>query len=113
MEPCPAAFSVNYEQVGVAAGKIAAEILKGKDPKTIAPWRPAYEDHAPVISKKAMAAFGVEIPADRWPTAAASSTDTAGRERLRPLSQVGVIGRAALAIPLPTMGIAASPPCCT
>ena len=60
----PAAFSVNYEQVGVAAGKIAAEILNGKDPKTIAPWKPAYSDHAPVISKKAMAAFGVEIPAD-------------------------------------------------
>lgn len=60
----PAAFSVNYTQVGVAAGKIAAEILKGKDPKTIAPWKPAYADHAPVISKKAMAAFKAEIPAE-------------------------------------------------
>ncbi len=59
----PASFSVNYSQVGAAAGKIAAEILGGKAPKTIAPFRPAYEDHAPVISKKAMAAFGVEIPA--------------------------------------------------
>jgi len=59
----PASFSVNYSQVGLAAGKIAAEILGGKDPKTIAPSCPAYEDHAPVISKKAMAAFGVEIPA--------------------------------------------------
>jgi putative ABC transport system substrate-binding protein len=59
----PASFAVNYEQVGVNAGKIAAEILKGKDPKTIAPSRPAYEDHAAMISKKAMAAFGIEIPA--------------------------------------------------
>ncbi|WP_395446514.1 ABC transporter substrate-binding protein (plasmid) [Aminobacter sp. UC22_36] len=59
----PASFAVNYEQVGVNAGKIAAEILKGKDPKTIAPSRPAYEDHAALISKKAMAAFGIEIPA--------------------------------------------------
>lgn len=60
----PAAFSVNYVQVGVAAGKIAAEILNGKDPKTIAPWKPAYADHSPVISKKAMAAFKAEIPAE-------------------------------------------------
>lgn len=59
----PASFAVNYQQVGVNAGKIAAEILKGKDPKTIAPSLPAYEDHAPMISKKAMAAFGIEIPA--------------------------------------------------
>lgn len=59
----PASFAVNYEQVGVNAGKIAAEILKGKDPKAIAPSRPAYEDHAAMISKKAMAAFGIEIPA--------------------------------------------------
>lgn len=59
----PAAFAVNYDQVGVSAGKIAAEILKGKDPKTIAPWRPAYADHKPVISKKALAAFGIEAPA--------------------------------------------------
>ncbi|MEO5325602.1 ABC transporter substrate-binding protein [Mesorhizobium sp. CC13] len=58
----PASFAVNYEQVGVNAGKIAAEVLKGKDPKTIAPSRPAYEDHAATISKKAMAAFGIEIP---------------------------------------------------
>ena len=59
----PASFAVNYTQVGINAGKIAAEILNGKDPKDIAPSRPAYEDHAPTISKKAMADFGLEIPA--------------------------------------------------
>ena len=59
----PASLAVNYEQVGLAAGKIAAEILKGKDPKTIAPWRPAYADHRAVVSKKALAAFGIEVPA--------------------------------------------------
>ncbi|QPC86916.1 ABC transporter [Mesorhizobium sp. NBSH29] len=58
----PASFAVNYTQVGLKAGAIAAEILKGKDPKTIPPYRPLYEDHAPLISKKAMAAFGFEIP---------------------------------------------------
>ena len=59
----PASFAVNYTQVGINAGKIAIEILKGKDPKEIPPSRPAYEDHAPTISKKAMAEFGIEIPA--------------------------------------------------
>jgi putative ABC transport system substrate-binding protein len=59
----PASFAVNYEQVGLAAGRIAAEILKGKDPKTIAPWRPAYEDHRALISRKTLAAFGAEVPA--------------------------------------------------
>jgi putative ABC transport system substrate-binding protein len=59
----PASLAVNYESVGMNAGKIAAEILKGKDPKTIPPSRPATADHKATISKKAMAAFGAEIPA--------------------------------------------------
>ncbi|CAM5549778.1 ABC transporter substrate-binding protein [Mesorhizobium sp. UC22_110] len=59
----PASFAVNYDQVGLAAGKIAAEILKGKDPKEIAPFRPAYADHSPLISKKVAADFGLKIPA--------------------------------------------------
>ncbi|WP_295813046.1 ABC transporter substrate-binding protein [uncultured Nitratireductor sp.] len=58
----PASFAVNYQQVGLNAGKIALQILDGKDPKTIPPVNPAYEDHAPRISKKAMAAFGLDIP---------------------------------------------------
>ncbi|MGI6851834.1 ABC transporter substrate-binding protein [Mesorhizobium sp. 1B3] len=58
----PASFAVNYDKVGENAGKIAAQILKGADPKSIPPTRPAYEDHAPLISKSAMKAFGVEIP---------------------------------------------------
>ncbi len=60
----PASFSVDYGQVGRNAGKIAAEILKGKDPASIAPSAPSYADHAPLISKKASAAFGIEIPAE-------------------------------------------------
>lgn len=59
----PASFAVNYKQVGLSGGKIAAQILKGADPKSIAPTRPAYEDHAPLISKSVMKAFGAEIPA--------------------------------------------------
>ena len=59
----PASFAVNYEQVGVSAGMIAAQILKGADPKTIAPTRPAYEDHAPLVSKKVLKEFGFDVPA--------------------------------------------------
>lgn len=59
----PASFAVNYEQVGENAGKIAAQILKGADPKTIAPVKPAYEDHSPLISKKVAKDFGITIPA--------------------------------------------------
>ncbi|MGB3386843.1 MAG: ABC transporter substrate-binding protein [Pseudaminobacter sp.] len=60
----PASFAVNYEQVGINAGKIALQILKGADPKTIAPVNPAYEDHAPLINKATLEAFGVTLPAD-------------------------------------------------
>ncbi len=60
----PASFAVNYDQVGLAAGKIAAEILKGKDPKTIPAWRPAYADHAPLVNKDVLKAFGAEVPAE-------------------------------------------------
>ncbi len=59
----PASFAVNYDKVGENAGKIAAEILKGADPKTIAPTKPAYEDHMMVISKKVAKDFGFDIPA--------------------------------------------------
>lgn len=59
----PASFAVNYEQVGENAGKIAAKILKGGDPKTIAPSRPAYEDHAPLINTTVLKAFGADVPA--------------------------------------------------
>jgi putative ABC transport system substrate-binding protein len=60
----PASFAVNYEQVGMNAGKIALQILKGADPKTIAPVNPAYEDHAPLINKAALKEFGAEVPAE-------------------------------------------------
>jgi len=59
----PASFAVNYDKVGENAGKIAVRILKGEDPKSIAPSKPAYEDHVMVISKKSAKEFGLEIPA--------------------------------------------------
>ncbi len=58
----PASFSVDYAQVGLSAGIIAAEILNGKDPASIAPSKPSYVNHEPLISKKAADAFGITIP---------------------------------------------------
>ena len=58
-----ASFSINYEQVGFNAGVIAARILKGAAPKSIAPSRPGLKDHMPVISRKALASFNMTLPA--------------------------------------------------
>ena len=59
-----AAVAVSYERVGINAGKIAARILKGADPKTIAPSKPSLEDHETVVSRKALKAFNMkETPA--------------------------------------------------
>ena len=58
-----ASFSLNAEQVGVNAGLIAAKILKGADPKAIAPVFPTLKDHVPLISKKALAALNIKLPA--------------------------------------------------
>ncbi len=58
----PASFAVNYEQIGVNAGKIAVQILGGVDPKTIAPTRPAYADHSALLSRKALRELGLDVP---------------------------------------------------
>lgn len=58
----PSSFSMSYDKVGRNAGKIAVRVLKGEKPADIGPSKPAYEDHAPAISKKAAAAFGMAIP---------------------------------------------------
>ena len=58
-----ASFSVNYEQMGVNAGTIAAKILKGADPATIATSVPTFKDHAPLISRRGLASFKMTLPA--------------------------------------------------
>jgi len=59
-----AAVAVRYEKVGENAGKIAARILKGEDPRNIAPVKPTLADHEVVVSRKALKAFGMkETPA--------------------------------------------------
>lgn len=58
----PASIAVNYHQVGVNAGHIAARILKGEDSAGIAPSQPASADHMTVISRKSAKDFGLTIP---------------------------------------------------
>jgi putative ABC transport system substrate-binding protein len=57
-----ASFAVNYEQVGMNAGKIAVSILKGIDPKTIPVSLPMRKDHAPLISRRGLAASNIDLP---------------------------------------------------
>lgn len=57
-----ASFAVNFGQVGMNAGKIAASILKGADPKAIPVSVPTLKDHAPVISRRVLAASKLELP---------------------------------------------------
>lgn len=58
----PASIAVNYRQVGANAGHIAARILKGEDPASIAPDQPAATDHMTVISRQSAKDFGLTIP---------------------------------------------------
>lgn len=57
-----AAVAVRYEKVGENAGKIAARILKGEDPRNIAPLKPSLADHETVVSRTALKAFKMTPP---------------------------------------------------
>lgn len=59
-----ATFSVYYPKVGANAAKLAAKILKGEKPGNLAPVKPAYADHVPVISKKRWDQLGIMLPED-------------------------------------------------
>lgn len=56
-----AAVAVRYERVGENAGKLAARILKGEDPKNIAPVKPTLADHETVVSRTALKAFNLKV----------------------------------------------------
>lgn len=58
-----ASVAVGYERVGFNAGKSAVKILKGADPKAIAPTRPSLQDHTTVVSRRALKAFNMQLPA--------------------------------------------------
>ena len=59
----PAAFGVSYDKIGHLAGRVALRALNGEDMASIPPQNPAPEDHSVMISKKAMAALNLPIPA--------------------------------------------------
>jgi len=59
-----ASVGVSYQQVGVNAGRLAAKILAGTDPKTLAPVVPALAEHETLVSHKAAAAIKFQIPAE-------------------------------------------------
>jgi putative ABC transport system substrate-binding protein len=58
-----AAHALSYERMGAAAGKIAARILRGEKPASIAPWRPSGPDYSTVISRKQAEQWKVAVPA--------------------------------------------------
>lgn len=55
-----ASFGVNYTKVGINTGKIAAEILKGKNIKDLPPTYPAKEDHAVFINTHKIKEYKIE-----------------------------------------------------
>jgi len=57
-----AALSVDFQRVGVNAGKIAAALLAGANAETIPVSVPSRDDHVERISAKRMKALGLELP---------------------------------------------------
>ncbi|MCW1933055.1 ABC transporter substrate-binding protein [Pararhodobacter zhoushanensis] len=57
-----ATFAVDFYRIGERAGDLAARILGGEDPATIAIAVPAPEDHLIRISQRQMTALGLTLP---------------------------------------------------
>lgn len=58
-----ATFALTPEQVGISAGILAAKVLKGADPKSLPPSFATETEHSARISKKALAAMNLTLPA--------------------------------------------------
>ena len=58
-----AAYSVDWKKVGINAGAVAAEILKGKPPSEVPVRLPKPEDHQVVISGQRLKDLGLTLPA--------------------------------------------------
>jgi putative tryptophan/tyrosine transport system substrate-binding protein len=56
-----ASFSVSYAKVGANAASLAAKILEGAPARSLAPIKPAYSDHAPVISGQQLARYKLAL----------------------------------------------------
>jgi putative ABC transport system substrate-binding protein len=57
-----AAFEVSYTKVGQNAAKLAAEIIAGKSPASLAPIKPSYADHTALINEKVLEKTGHKAP---------------------------------------------------
>ncbi|QND50548.1 ABC transporter substrate-binding protein (plasmid) [Phyllobacterium sp. 628] len=57
-----AAFEVSYTKVGQNAAKLAAEIIAGKSPASLAPIKPSYADHTALINAKVLEKAGHKVP---------------------------------------------------
>lgn len=55
-------FGVNYNAVGMNAGKLVAALLKGKPISELRPIYPAGTDHEGLISRKKAIELGIQIP---------------------------------------------------
>jgi putative ABC transport system substrate-binding protein len=57
-----AAFAVDYHKVGVKTGEVAAQILKGKKPVEMPPYRLSYEEHVPMINMQLLKKLNIPLP---------------------------------------------------
>jgi putative tryptophan/tyrosine transport system substrate-binding protein len=57
-----AALALSFGQSGEAAGRIAGQILKGRDPATIPVYRASAADHKPLISRRQLETLGLSLP---------------------------------------------------
>ena len=57
-----AALSVDWSRIGVNAGRMAADILKGKKPADLPVSLPSRADHEMKISERRMSDLGLDAP---------------------------------------------------
>lgn len=57
------ALTVEWFRVGEAAGVMAGKVLKGATTESLPPYRSGKEDMRPVLSRRLMERYGVELPA--------------------------------------------------
>ena len=57
-----ATLAVDFRQIGVKAGVLAARILRGEDAEAIAVAIPTRSDHVMRISARRLAALGLSLP---------------------------------------------------
>ncbi len=57
-----AAFAVDYHKIGVKTGEVAAQVLKGKKPVEMPPYKLSYEEHVPMINRQMLKKLNLPLP---------------------------------------------------